>query len=126
MGSIPAFEKLTGYSRGEAIGKNPRILKSGKQDAEFYRELWDRILSGKVWQGEVVNKRKDGELYTEEMTITPVLDESRRVGGFIAIKSDMTERMRLSRRSASWPRSRRRKSSSGRYTTASTTTCSSS
>jgi PAS domain S-box-containing protein len=86
-----AFEKLTGYSRAEAIGENPRILKSGAQDAAFYRELWDRILAAQAWQGQVVNRKKSGELYVEEMTITPVLDDSGRVNGFIAIKSDMTE-----------------------------------
>lgn len=89
-----AFENLTGFAAAEAIGKNPRVLKSGKQDSSFYRSLWDTILSGKVWQGELINKRKDGELYTEEMTITPVLDESRSISGFIAIKSDVTERER--------------------------------
>jgi PAS domain S-box-containing protein len=92
----PAFEALTGYSRAEAIGKNPRLLKSGEHEASFYRGLWDKILSGEVWQGEIVNRRKDGGLYTEEMTITPVLDEARAITGFIAIKSDVTER-RLSR-----------------------------
>jgi PAS domain S-box-containing protein len=92
----PAFRNLTGYSRDEAIGLNPRVLKSDAQDPDFYRSLWDTILSGKVWQGEIVNKRKGGELYTEEMTITPVLDDSRIVRGFIAIKSDVTDR-KLSR-----------------------------
>lgn len=91
-----AFEKLTGFTRDETIGKNLRIMRSGKQDLNFYRSLWDTILSGKVWQGEIVNKRKDGELYTEWMTITPVLDESRSISGFIAIKSDISER-KLSR-----------------------------
>jgi PAS domain S-box-containing protein len=88
-----AFEGLTGFAPAEAIGKNPRVLKSGRQDSSFYRSLWDTILSGKVWQGEIINKRKDGELYTEWMTITPVLDDSRIISGFIAVKSDVTERM---------------------------------
>lgn len=89
-----AFEGLTGYSGAEVVGANPRLLKSGAQDASFYRSLWDTILSGAVWRGKLVNTRKDGKLYTEEMTITPVLDESRSVSGFIAIKSDVTERER--------------------------------
>jgi PAS domain S-box-containing protein len=92
----PAFEALTGYARDEIVGKNPRLLKSGEQDAQFYRTLWETILAGKVWRGEMVNKRKGGELYAEEMTITPVLDEARSLSGFIAVKSDMTER-KLSR-----------------------------
>lgn len=87
-----AFQGLTGYTREEAVGKNPRILKSDTQDLAFYRSLWETILGGKVWRGEIVNKRKNGELYTEEMTVTPVLDESRSVSGFIAIKNDVTER----------------------------------
>ncbi len=92
-----AFQRLTGYSREEAKGSNPSVLKSGAQGPDFYRSLWDTILSGRVWQGEIVNKRKGGELYTEEMTITPVLDDSRIVSGFIAIKSDVTDR-KLSRK----------------------------
>jgi PAS domain S-box-containing protein len=87
-----AFERLTGYSREEALGRNSSMLKSGRQDAAFYRALWDRILAGSPWQGELVNKRKDGGLYTEEMTITPVMTEAQGIGGFIAIKSDVTER----------------------------------
>lgn len=92
----PAFERLTGYEKAEAIGRNPRFLKSGEEDAAFYRSLWDTILAGEVWRGELVNRRKDGGLYTEEMTITPVLDEARSITGFIAIKNDVTE-SRLSR-----------------------------
>ncbi len=90
----PAFGLLTGYSREEAIGKDPgAVLKSGAQGGEFYRELWDSILAGRVWQGRLVNRRKDGELYDEEMTITPVLDEAGRVSHFIAIKNDVTEQV---------------------------------
>jgi PAS domain S-box-containing protein len=88
-----AFESLTGFAREEAMGKNPRdLVRSGEQDAGFYRSLWDTILSGKMWQGEIVNRKKDGSLYTEEMTITPVRDESHGISGFIAIKNDVTER----------------------------------
>jgi len=88
-----AFEAISGYSREEAVGRNPRdLVKSGRHDAAFYRGLWDTILSGQVWRGQIVNRVKDGRLYTEEMTITPVLDEASRVSSFIAIKSDVTER----------------------------------
>jgi PAS domain S-box-containing protein len=91
----PAFERLTGYTAAEALGRNPReLIKSGSQNAAFYRELWDAIGGGRVWRGELVNKRKNGELYREEMTIAPVMDESKRIEHFIAIKSDVTERTR--------------------------------
>lgn len=89
------FEKLTGYSMGESIGKNPReLLKSGKQGSAFYRTLWDTIIAGKVWQGLLINKRKSDEEYNEEMTITPVLDDASRIEHFIAIKNDVTEKVR--------------------------------
>jgi PAS domain S-box-containing protein len=88
----PAWSALTGYSKEEVIGKNPRILKSGKQPDEFYKRMWETILSGKVWRGELVNKRKDGTLYNEEETIAPVLDEHGEVKIFIAVKQDITER----------------------------------
>ena len=90
----PAFSRLTGYSYSELIGKNPRALKSGVHDAEFYRTLWDSIKSGKVWRGELVNRRKGGALYTEETTITPVRDSAEAISHFIAIKQDVTERQR--------------------------------
>ena len=91
-----AFTAMTGYSKEEALGNNLRLLKSGEQPESYYAELWSTISSGKVWQGEIVNRRKDGTTYTEEMTITPV---SRDVGNpadryFIAIKQDITERKR--------------------------------
>jgi len=67
-----AFSKLTGYMQEEVIGKKTNILKSGTQSISFYENLWETILSGQVWKGEIENKRKDGSHYTEEMTITPV------------------------------------------------------
>jgi len=91
----PAFTRLTGYSPEEAVGQNPRMLKSGAHSDSFYRELWDTLLTGNVWYGELSNRRKDGTLYTEEMTITPVTDESGRIAHFAAIKRDITERIRL-------------------------------
>ncbi len=89
-----AFTQLTGYSEEEAIGRNPRILNSGKSPVSFYKDLWDTILSGKVWHGQLVNKRKDGSLYDEEMTVTPVRNGNE-VTNFIAIKNDISERKRL-------------------------------
>ncbi|NJL57361.1 PAS domain S-box protein [bacterium] len=83
----PAFTTLTGYSLAEALGKNPsELVKSGWQDAEFYRQLWRQILSGQVWRGELINCRKDGSFYYEEMTITPICNERDEVLHFIAIK----------------------------------------
>jgi PAS domain S-box-containing protein len=88
----PAFTKLSGWELTEAIGKNPRALvKSDKHDAAFYRQMWDTINTGNVWQGEVINRRKDGELRTENMTITPVRDGQGKVSHFIAIKQDITD-----------------------------------
>ncbi len=88
----PAFTKMTGYEAEEVRGKNPRILKSGVMPAEVYSELWKTILSGNVWQGELVNRRKDGTTLTEEQTIAPVRDSTGRIIHFIAIKQDITER----------------------------------
>ncbi len=90
-----AFTGLTGYVAEEAIGQTPRILKSGRQDPSFYRDLWRTILAGQVWHGEIVNRRKDGSLYTAEQTITPVRDERGEISHFVGIKQDTTERKRL-------------------------------
>ena len=95
MSVNPSFTTLTGYPVSEVLGKNPRVLKSGQHDAAFYRQLWETIAAGKVWSGAVVNKRKDGSLYTEEMTITPVRDEHGAIANFIAIKQDITARKRV-------------------------------
>ncbi len=84
----PAFTRLTGYSAAEALGQNPRVLKSGQHEPAFYKDLWRTILAGKVWRGQIVNRRKDGSLYTEEMTITPVRDDRQEITHFIAIKED--------------------------------------
>ena len=90
----PAFTKLTGYAVDDVIGANPRILKSGRHNSEFYRQMWETIKSGQVWRGDIVNKRKDGSLYTEEMIITPVRNDGHEITHFIAIKQDVTERKR--------------------------------
>ncbi|MFN8626157.1 MAG: PAS domain S-box protein [Candidatus Binatia bacterium] len=89
-----AFTRLTGYTFREADGQNLRILKSERQDSAYYRDLWQTIVSGRVWHGEIVNRRKDGTLYNEEMTITPLRDASGEIANFIAIKQDITERKR--------------------------------
>ncbi|MEJ2747777.1 MAG: GAF domain-containing protein [Anaerolineae bacterium] len=88
----PAFTQLTGYLPDEAIGQTLEILKSGQQDNAFYVELWQTITMGNVWQGELVNRRKDGSLYMEEQTITPVMDDQGQVSRFIVIKQDVTRR----------------------------------
>jgi diguanylate cyclase (GGDEF)-like protein/PAS domain S-box-containing protein len=89
-----AFTIMTGYSKEEVLGKNPRLLKSGDQPEAYYSGLWSAISSGKVWNGEIVNRRKDGTTYSEEMTITPVIRDRGSVVDtyFIAIKQDITER----------------------------------
>ncbi len=95
----PAFEKLTGYQSSEAIGHKPSELsKSGKRDNHFYKTLWDTILSGTPWHGEIVNRRKDGSLYDEELNISPVMDEKGKIQHFIAAKNDISERKQIERR----------------------------
>jgi nitrogen fixation negative regulator NifL len=88
-----AFSELTGYTAQEVLGRGtPRIFNSGRQDAAFYERLWATILSGQVWWGEVTNRRKDGRLYIEEQTITPVRNGNGEVTHFIAIKQDISAR----------------------------------
>jgi len=86
-----AFTRMTGYSAEEAVGQNPRLLKSGRQDPAYYQILWDTVLAGETWRGELINRRKDGSLYIDKMTITPVRNASGAITNFIAIKQDMTE-----------------------------------
>jgi len=89
----PAFVTSTGYSATEAVGKKPgELLKSGKHEPAFYQAVWQTIGAGAVWQGEMINRRKDGTLYTEEMTITPLKDAGGGITHFIAVKQDITER----------------------------------
>jgi PAS domain S-box-containing protein len=87
-----AFFDLTQYDAAEAVGQNPRIMKSGKQDQAFYEQMWQTILRGEVWRGELINRRKDQSLYNEEMTITPVRASGGEVTHFITIKQDITAR----------------------------------
>lgn len=91
----PAFEKVTGWSRAEVTGQNPRVLKSGKQDAAFYQELWNTISSGKTWRGRFVNRCKNGELYVEDAVISPVQDNAGIITNYVAIKRDITEALHL-------------------------------
>ena len=87
----PAFTRMTGYSAEEAIGQNPRILKSDLQDPAYYADLWNTIASGKRWHGDLINRRKDGSHYIEEMSITPVRDVAGAITHYIAVKQDVTE-----------------------------------
>ena len=91
----PAFERTTGYSRHEIIGRNPRIIKSDKQDETFYRNLWGTIAGGRTWEGRMVNKRKDGTLFTEESSISPVCDPAGRIVSYVSVKRNISEQIRL-------------------------------
>jgi PAS domain S-box-containing protein len=90
----PAFEALTGYSRGEVIGERRRILKSGEHDKQFYENLWETLLSGLVFRGVFVNRHKNGELYYEDQTITPLRDGQGHIAHFVATGRDITQRKR--------------------------------
>ncbi len=87
----PAFSQSTGYGAEEVLGRNNRLLKSDRQDPAFYRALWQTILAGEAWRGELVNRRKDGSLYTATMSITPVRGQSGAITNFIAVQRDVTE-----------------------------------
>ena len=87
-----AFSRLSGYASDEMLGQSPAMLKSGRQDATFYRDLWQTILAGNVWRGEVVERKKDGSLYTVDETVTPLFDAAGNVTHFVAILNDITSR----------------------------------
>ncbi|AXR78438.1 PAS domain-containing protein [Natrarchaeobaculum sulfurireducens] len=89
-----AFERITGYDVDDAVGKNPRILKSGEQDQTYYERLWDAILDGEVWEEEVVNERQSGERYYAHQTISPIVNDGA-VEKFVAVQRDVTDRQRL-------------------------------
>ena len=91
----PAFCLTTGYSEEEAINQNPRVLKSGSHPAEFYSDLWRTIVSGKVWKGEIHNKKKDGTLFWEWATITAIKNDKGEITNYIAIKEDITDRKKM-------------------------------
>jgi len=89
----PAFETITGYTADEAVGRTPRILKSGQQDEAFYAELWDQITAGEVWEAELTNQTKYGELFEVKQKIVPVTDEHGEITHFVAIEQDVTEKV---------------------------------
>ncbi|MCP4691139.1 MAG: PAS domain S-box protein, partial [Desulfobacterales bacterium] len=93
----PTFTAITGYSREESIGRNPQILKSGKHGPEFYKDLWETILSGKIWTGDMVNKKKSGEEFWERAAIAPLFDESGAITHFVGVKEDITQRKGMER-----------------------------
>ena len=88
----PAYERDSGYTPTEAVGLNPRIVKSGKHDESFYGKLWETICSGDVWEHDLINRRKSGELYHVEQTIAPITDADDDITNFVAIESDITEK----------------------------------
>jgi PAS domain S-box-containing protein len=89
-----AFARMTQYTIDEILGKTPAFLNSGLHDLEFFRELWDTILAGAVWRGEITNRRKNGDLYITEQTITPVFNSAGDIGNFISIQQDISDRKR--------------------------------
>jgi len=91
----PAFEKASGYSLAEALGNNPRVLKSGEHSEEFYRELWQTIIAGKTWRGRFTNRKKDGTVFYEDAAISPVYDGSGNHMGYVSVKKDITEQLKL-------------------------------
>ncbi len=92
----PAIERITGFSKEDLIGKTPRVFRGGEHDQAFYRHLWDTIKAGNIWSGRLVNKRKDGSLFQEEATISPVRNTSGQITNFLAVKRDITEHLELS------------------------------
>ena len=90
----PMFCQVTGYGKEEVLGKNPRILSSGKMNKAFYRKLWQTVTSRKIWQGEFVNRRRDGVEYWEKASISPIVDEQGRILHYVGVKEDVTERKR--------------------------------
>ncbi|MHC1707596.1 MAG: response regulator [Bacteroidales bacterium] len=91
----PKFCELSGYTFSEIIGKNPRIQKSGKMSSEEYKVLWNTILSGKIWKGELLNRKKNNELYWESTSISPILNNEGKISGFIGIKEDVSNKKAL-------------------------------
>jgi PAS domain S-box-containing protein len=91
----PAFERTTGYSRDLVLGNNPRILKSGEHDDKFYKRMWETITSGRVWSGRLINRKKDGTLFEEEATISPIRDGLGRILNYVAVKRDVSNEIAL-------------------------------
>ena len=91
----PAFEKVTGYSHKEVLGNNPRILRSGEHPAAFYRELWSKLLAGERWTGRIVNRRKDGTLYTDDVRISPILGKDKKPRYFLVLRHGIERELQL-------------------------------
>jgi len=93
-----AFTRVTGYEYHEAIGRNPRILKSGSQNEDFYKDLWDTVTSGRIWRGTFHNRKKNGELFWESASISPIKNDDGVITGYIAVKEDITEKVETENR----------------------------
>ena len=91
----PAFVGVSGYTRDEAMGANPRILKSGEQSPDTYQQMWQTLLAGRTWRGRLVNKRKDGTHYVEDATISPVRATDGHIASYVAVKRDVTRELEL-------------------------------
>ncbi len=91
----PAFERITGYSRDEVMGMNPRILQSGEHDNSFFSEMWETLTQGETWSGQLINKKKDDSFYTEDVSISPVRNSSGQTVNYVAVKRDITQEIRL-------------------------------
>lgn len=93
----PYFCRITGYTQEETIGNNPRVLKSGEHDADFYQAMWETLIQGHTWRGEIVNRRKDGSLFWESAVISPILDQENNIVNYVAVKEDIGDRKNLER-----------------------------
>lgn len=91
----PKFTDVTGYTASEALGKNPRLLKSGKHTAEFFEQMWTTLTAGSTWTGEIINKRRNGELFWESASISPILDEEGKIKRYVAVKQEITAKKKL-------------------------------
>ncbi|WP_200152946.1 response regulator [Chromatium okenii] len=93
----PYFSMVTGYTKEEIVGQNPRLLKSGEHDNAFYGQMWNTLISGQTWRGDIVNRRKNGELFWESAAISPIIDANGLIANYVAVKEDINERKKLER-----------------------------